>query len=339
MVKHFDTAFPQKMVNIREKTRGKGWITKGIRTSCQKKRELHIMCKENNATEEMHTHYKTYTKILQKVIKQAKRIYNDYYINNSTNKVKAMWDIIKKETGKNKRTEENIVLIHNNKKILQPTETANIFNKYFTGIAENLIKTNFSSTQHQVVNKCNSNEFSMFMDQVSREETLRAVRELKTTYSAGIDESGIFPDQLKTSKVIPIFKAGDKDEVINYCPITLTSCFSKVIEKIMCSKLLKFININSVPSNTQHGFRSKKSTETAIYECISTVLKTIDEKQQTTGSLTLHFSRLKPVIGSDIRYHATLFPYVGLATAKTDKKTIYEVLLYDDLMMAYTHNM
>ncbi|XP_047115624.1 uncharacterized protein LOC124795597 [Schistocerca piceifrons] len=232
MVKHFDTAFPQKMVNIREKTRGKGWITKGIRTSCQKKRELHIMCKENNATEEMHTHYKTYTKILQKVIKLAKRVYNDYYINNSTNKVKAMWDIIKKETGKNKRAEENIVLIHNNKKILQPTETANIFKKYFTGIAENLIKTNFSSTQHQVVNKCNSDKFSMFVDQVSREETLKAVRELKTTYSAGIDESGIFPDQLKTSKVIPIFKAGDKDEVINYHPITLTSCFSKVI---MCT--------------------------------------------------------------------------------------------------------
>ena len=38
-------------------------------------------------------------------------------------------------------------------------------------------------------------------------------------------EEGIFPDDLKTTKVTPVFEAGDKHDFGNYRPISALSCF------------------------------------------------------------------------------------------------------------------
>ena len=38
----------------------------------------------------------------------------------------------------------------------------------------------------------------------------------------------IFPNNLKTAKIIPIFKAGDVDIFTNYRPISILSSFSKI---------------------------------------------------------------------------------------------------------------
>ena len=41
------------------------------------------------------------------------------------------------------------------------------------------------------------------------------------------------PTCLKLAKVVPIHKAGSKDEPNNYCPISVLTLFDKMIEKIM----------------------------------------------------------------------------------------------------------
>jgi hypothetical protein len=47
--------------------------------------------------------------------------------------------------------------------------------------------------------------------------------------------SGEIPIQMKTVKVVPIFKSGDQTEINNYRPISLLSSFGKILEK-NCSK-------------------------------------------------------------------------------------------------------
>ena len=51
-------------------------------------------------------------------------------------------------------------------------------------------------------------------------------------------ECGIFPNELKLAKVIPIFKNGDKQDISNYRPIAILSFFSKIFEKTMYNHLI-----------------------------------------------------------------------------------------------------
>ena len=51
---------------------------------------------------------------------------------------------------------------------------------------------------------------------------------------------GCFPDSMKISRIVKIFKAGDKNTLINYKPISMLPQFSKVLEKLFENRLLNF---------------------------------------------------------------------------------------------------
>ena len=46
-------------------------------------------------------------------------------------------------------------------------------------------------------------------------------------------QTGIVPDSMKIAKVIPIYKAKEKDNFSNYRPISLLTSMSKITEKII----------------------------------------------------------------------------------------------------------
>ena len=69
---------------------------------CKRKREIYKELKNNNNIT-LASYYRDYTKILSRVIRQAKIPENDQLILNSHDKVKTTWNIINKESGKNKK--------------------------------------------------------------------------------------------------------------------------------------------------------------------------------------------------------------------------------------------
>ena len=71
---------------------------------------------------------------------------------------------------------------------------------------------------------------------------------------------GIFPEQFKLAKVVPIYKGGDSRIADNYRPISLINNFSKIIEQIMCLRLTAFLESNALISHFQFGFRKSHST-------------------------------------------------------------------------------
>ena len=73
------------------------------------------------------------------------------------------------------------------------------------------------------------------------------------TFSKSISE-GIFPELLKTAKVIPIYKEDDATFAKNYWPISLLSVFDKIIEKLVYKRVQSFLSKHNVLYKYQYGF-------------------------------------------------------------------------------------
>ena len=86
------------------------------------------------------------------------------------------------------------------------------------------------------------------------------------------------PTIWKTSIVKPIFKSGNKSDITNYRPISLTCSSCKIFERIICKQLLEFLITNKVISPYQHGFLYKRSTETALLSSINLWNNELDKK-------------------------------------------------------------
>jgi hypothetical protein len=69
------------------------------------------------------------------------------------------------------------------------------------------------------------------------------------------------------------------DRFENYRPISVITCFTKILEKIMYKRLNKFVEKNNILS--EH--RKNRSTELAIIEFIDKISKAIDKGQYTIG--------------------------------------------------------
>ena len=91
-------------------------------------------------------------------------------------------------------------------------------------------------------------------------------------------EQGIFPEKLKCAKVIPLHKGGSKSEISNYRPISLLSCFSKIYEKVMHARLIKFKNDNNILFKLQYGFRPGHSCEHALLEAQYKLNRALEKK-------------------------------------------------------------
>ena len=73
--------------------------------------------------------------------------------------------------------------------------------------------------------------------------------------------SHTFPSIWKASSIIPIHKTGKStNSSASFRPISLTSCVSKLFERMILSRLLYFLETNSILSSCQAGFRPGRST-------------------------------------------------------------------------------
>ena len=113
---------------------------------------------------------------------------------------------------------------------------------------------------------------------------------LLSVYFGFYFELGFFPSTFKTAKVVPIFKSGNKHLVQNYRPISLLPCLSKVLEKLIKSRLLKFLTKHKILCDLQYGFREKHTVLRALLDVTSFSYDAIQNKQ-TTALLLMDFTQ------------------------------------------------
>ena len=103
--------------------------------------------------------------------------------------------------------------------------------------------------------------------------------------------TGIFPDELKIANVVPIFKSGDEMVFSNYRPVSVLPVFSKVIERLMYTRLLKYINDDNLLYKYQFGFQKGKSTHMALIVLIDKISEALEKGDCVVG-IFLDFSKV-----------------------------------------------
>ena len=112
---------------------------------------------------------------------------------------------------------------------------------------------------------------------------------LTLLFQASLDH-GQIPSDWKEGLFTPIFKKGERSKASIYRPISLTSICCKVLEYIVHRNVMKHLDKFAILSDTQHGFRKRRSCESQLVTTIQHLAKGLDDKQQLDAVL-LDFSK------------------------------------------------
>ena len=79
-----------------------------------------------------------------------------------------------------------------------------------------------------------------------------------------IIKNKLFPDCLKISEIIPIYKKGTSNDINNLRPINNITFFSKIVEIILFEQINNYVSTNNMLSSSQYAYRKNSSCELAI---------------------------------------------------------------------------
>ena len=89
--------------------------------------------------------------------------------------------------------------------------------------------------------------------------------------------SGTVPDELKTAKMVPLFKKDNPECIESYRPVALLSIFANLLDRLMYNRLYEFLKKNYILIIEQFGFRKNYSTSLSIMYFSDYILQEIDK--------------------------------------------------------------
>ena len=292
--------FPLKVKFISEKRLSKPWLSPFILSQIKLKSVYFKNFKNGLITLNV---YRNFRNKINKLITNAK---NSYYINRfkeCKNNIKKTWDIINNLAGRKQNRDSIQKLFVNENLVTNEQNIADSFIEHFCNIANDLDHSlpcnNISPIKY--VNSCNLKSFYLFP--VSINECINLISDLKITKSevhkipVKIFKSlkeilaypiskllnlsfkyGKFPKCMKQARLTPIFKKGDKLNANNYRPIASLPYLSKIIERCITNRILKFYEHTNFFSKFQFGFRKGKSTTLSLIELTENIYKSLNSK-------------------------------------------------------------
>ena len=128
-------------------------------------------------------------------------------------------------------------------------------------------------------------------------------------------KTGVIPDIWKEAIITPIFKGGLKELPSNYRPVSLTSQLAKLLERIVRWYLVKYMELNNAFPESQHGFRSNRSTVSQLLEHYDDIISALEEGSNI-DIIMLDFSKAFDKINISILLKKLKFLGIGGNIAK-----------------------
>ena len=293
--------FPLKNKHISLKRLKKPWINSHIMFLIREKSKYFSQYKLGLISKNTNNRFKNK---ISKIVLKAR---NDFYLNTFDRyktRIKKSWKTIKYLLGQNTSRHTIKELIINNTTYSSDETIALEFNRFFSEIAPKLerdLPTTSLSPLNWMPPPLNS---SFRLHPITENECGKIIKNLKNSktnvnqmpvsilklVSAQIVSPlsqiinkcfklGVFPDCLKIGRVVPIFKSGIRSDPTNYRPITILPYISKIFESSICIRLVKFFEKFSLLTESQFGFRSKKSTCDALIKFSNSIYDSLNSKK------------------------------------------------------------
>ena len=280
------------------------WIDENLKALMSERNKIQKQLKNDRHNALLSETYKSLKKQVKTLLNQSKFQYHNNKLDENKGNTAAIWDVLRQIMPSTKKSSP-IVEDDINLKC-----KADSFNNFFVNVG----KETYEKSQRNVedlsdeiqLNPDNDmQKYDKFRPQpIDSETIILEIKHMKNTSSCGSDGiplrfikeslpviipfltcilntsivTGTFPKLWKHALVVPIFKAGDSNEPKNYRPISLLSIISKLLEKAIARQLSRFLEENHLLSNTQHGFRSSLSTESALLTLCNKLYQNIDDK-------------------------------------------------------------
>ena len=287
------------------------WVGKGLRKCIHKKNRLYklSLARKDQASID---NYKKYKNILTMCLRQAEENYYNDILKDKANAIYRMWAMMGPMLNpkKSKQSFRIAKIVDSSKRVwTSDTDIANTLNNFFCSIGSTINGSVEPTSTHFSTFLKNFNENSFFLKEATCDEVLLEIRQLKPGKSPGVDGikpelikqcyeilvnplthiynvsflTGVFPDIWKVAKVIPIFKKGDRSNVDNYRPISLLSCFEKILERLMYNRMTDFLKKHKILYKLQFGFRENHSTTLALIEVLNEIYSNLDSGKFVLG--------------------------------------------------------
>ena len=189
-----------------------------------------------------------------------------------------------------------------------------LFNEYFY---DQFSAANVYNTDINFGNDNNFIDFHFYPDQISN-----ILKDIETNKSSGPDgitgtvlkkcssslsyplsilfnisfASGQLPQDWKLANVVPVHKKGDKADIENYRPISLTSLVIKVMEKIVRNEL--YSKCKDLINDKQYGFLPNKSCTTQMINTLDDVAYSLNS-QSDVDIIYLDFTKAFDSVSHD----------------------------------------
>ena len=299
---------PAKKLSHKEKiSLSKTWLAKGILPSVQQKNVLYrkfIRTKDLTERKLLLQNFKIYKNTFHRFTRINRSDYYKHYFEEPKYSSKKTWDWIRSIISLKTNSHKKIRSINisnkteSNSKIM--TET---FNSYFVTIGRDvdskIIHTSTSYKDYLQGSVLNS----FFLRPAIEKEVISVINEMKTIKSTGPNSiptkmlkisnkticklltylinlsfsNGIFPDLLKSSNIIPIFKREENQGCNHYQPIRLISNLHKLMEKVVLPRIYSFPEKNFLLFERQYGFQNKLSTNHVLIDIASKIQNVCDK--------------------------------------------------------------
>lgn len=289
----FLTIFDKHAPIINRKIRNKPspWITQELKSTMYKRDYHKRKATKPSGTQEDWSEYRKIRNLLNKNIKSRKEEYYRNTIKANSDNPKDMWKTLKELISVKTKSSNISQLKMGDTIISDPQRIAEEMNSYFVQIGPHLSdkipKSSTSSSHYFEEKNC---KFSF--TKISERKVYDLLSSLSTAKATGLDgisskilkiaapvitstltflfnksiETSVFPDDWKGARVSPIFKAGDRDNIDNYRPISVLSAVTKIFEKVVFDQLYSYVSRNKLLYKYQSGFRSVYSTVTALLD-------------------------------------------------------------------------